>query len=394
MSKKKQSMQDNLILGEKEQKKKLYLEEKNRMKNLVVVGTLGTGKSSLILPSLVEQDIKDKRVGATIMTGDKETAMVLYALAKRAGREVQIVKPSLTDTGKLLLDKDSYCYQEVKEEILDFEKAIRRKQIIIIDMEFAVHHEKSIKAGAILLSSLAEAMAIQNVGNVTNHFLYVDDAYLYMPYLKTILRHGKEYGIGTVLFLDSRLHLKEEELALLDSTVRSTVLTSGLTLFDAEYYARDIYEKQIPYIRNRPLNEFIYAIIDSDGKRIAGGAGKFIFLPDELYDSLKLSIPRYSNGIKGSQESSKQKPKRPLEPLKHRKPVENELPVMEEESSRSAEQVVLSEPSKEVKKETSITIPETPKPANKRDRVTKTVQKQMKRHVVLIGDVFGDDDEY
>lgn len=387
-------MHNNFILGEKEQKKKLYLEEKNRMKNLVVVGTLGTGKSSRILPSLAEQDIKDKRVGATIVTGDKETAMLLYALAKRAGREVHIVKPSLTDTGKLLLDKDSYCYQEVKEEILDFEKAIRRKQIIIIDMEFAIHHEKSIKAGAILLSSLAEAMAIQNVGNVTNHFLYVDDAYLYMPYLKTILRHGKDYGIGTILFLDSRLHLKEDELALLDSTVRSTVLTSGLTLSDAEYYARDIYEKQIPYIRNRPLNEFIYAIIDGEGKRIAGGAGKFIFLPDELYDSLKLSIPRYSNGIRGSQESSKLKPKRPLEPVKRRKTVETEAPVTKEDSSLPAEAVVLPEVAKEVEKETPIAVPDTPKPAKKKDRVIKTVQKQMKRHVVLVDDFFGDDDEF
>lgn len=364
-----------LILGENDKKNNVYIQERNRMKHLLVVGTKGTGKSTGVLPALAKQDFEDKRAGATIVVGEKDTALLLFALAKRASRDVVLIKPSLTDAGKMLLLQTTYRYDNVINDVVDYEKAITKRQIVIIDMEFARHQEKAIKGVAYLMAALHEAVVKTNEHTPTKHFLYVDDVHLYLPFLKNILHSGKEYGVGCTLFLESRLQLATaEEKALVGAYVRNTVLMSELTLEDAQYYVEDIYEKQIPFMRNRPLKEFIYSTTDREGKRTAG-TGKFIFLADELIQSLRMAIPRYRGGIERDQVGV-------VTPI----PLKDE-PTFSEPKRAAVELAPVPRPF----------VTSEPKPANvhvKSVPVGKAVETQMRRHVIVLDDVFDDDDEY
>ena len=367
------------IIGENEKKLPLYIQEANRLKHLVVVGTKGTGKSTGLLPSLVKQDIEDKKVGVTIIAGEKETALLLYALAKRAGREIVVVKPSLTDSGKLLLAKKSYDYEGIKEDVLDFEKAIQKKQIVIIDMEFARYQERAIQGVAYMLTALQEAVVKENEVNITKHYLYVDDAYLYLPYLKSHLYSGKDYGLGCTLFLESRLQLvKPEERAIVDSMIRNTMLMSGLTLEDAVHYSEDVYEKPIPAMRNRSLKEFIYSTTDKEGRRTQG-SGKFQFLSDELLQSLRLAIPRYRGGIEREQVGVESPPDEDKMVASLTKEVEVTTPLV----------TPASMPGKETAK-----VPTKPAVKPKKERITSRVEALSKRHVVILSNTFDEDDEF
>lgn len=363
-----------LILGENEKKNNVYIQEDNRMKHILVVGTKGSGKSTGVLPALVKQDIEDKKVGATIVVGEKDTAMLLYAMAKRAGRDVVIIKPSLTDSGKMLLIQRNYQYDAVKLDVLDYEKAVTKRQIVIIDMEFARHHESAIRGVAYLLTSLNEAVVKVNEVTVTKHFLYVDDAHLYLPFMKNILYSGKEYGVGCTLFLESRLQLLDiGERALVDSYIGNTVLMSGLTVEDSRYYVEDIYEKQIPFIRNRGLKDFIYSTTDREGRRTTGAA-RFEFLPDELVQSLRMAIPRYRGGIEREQ-------------------VGVSPPVKPKTDSISTAKVVEVEPkSPPVKKEIE-SVPEK-KASQMNKTVSEAVETQSHRHVVILDNEFDEDEEF
>lgn len=355
-----------LVLGENEKKKNVFIQADNRLKHLLIVGTKGTGKSTGVLPALAKQDIEDKKAGATVVVGDKETALLLYALAKRAGRDVVIIKPSITDSGKLLLGKRLYDYQSIKTDVIDFEKAILKKQIVIVDMEFVRYHEKAIKGVAYILTALQEALVKENEVTVTRHFLYVDDAHLYLPYLKSLLYAGKDYGLGCTLFLESRhLLVKAEERAMTDSMIRNTVLMSGLTVEDAQYYTDDVYEKQLSYMRNRPFEEFVYSTTDKDGRRTTGNA-KFNFLSDELLQSLRLAVPRYRGGIAREQVGVDSSPK-------------------EQVATPKAEAIT---------GRASVKTPIEKSVSPERDRVTQRVDKLSKRHVVILDNLFDEDDEF
>lgn len=395
MNKKKTHTPNMLVLGENEKKNQVYIQEDNRMKHTLVIGTKGTAKSTGVLPMLARQDIedKDKKQGATIIVGEKDTALLLYAMAKRANRDVIIVKPSLTDSGKLLLMKSRYDYDELKREVVDFQKAIQKKQIVIVDMEFVRHQERAIRGVAYLISALQEAMVIENESVPTKHFLYVDDAYLYLPFLKGLLYEGKDYGIGCTLFLESRLQLiLPEERALVDSTIRNIVLLSGLALEDVKYFVEDIYEKQMPFMRNRALKEFIYSTMDVHGKRTTGH-GNFNFIEEQVIQSLRMSIPRYRGGIEREQVGVDMT-------------VEASQPVKAKESTPYAKvNVDVTVAGGAGTLETPVpAIPVSVKPAVKmpaktldikpiRDRVTATAESHSKRHVVIVDDMF-DTDEF
>ena len=376
MQKKKQYAPSHmLILGENDKKNNVYIQEDNRMKHILVVGTKGSGKSTGLLPFLVKQDIEDKKAGATVIVGDKETAMLLFALAKRAGRDVTIIKPSLTDSGKMLLMHQSYDYNSIKEDVVDYEKAVTKRQIVIVDMEFARHQQNAIKGVAYLISALHEAVVKVNDATITKHFLYVDDAHLYLPFVKNLLYSGKEYGVGCTLFLESRLQLTDAgERALVDAYVGNTVLMSGLTVEDARYYVEDIYEKQIPYMRNRGLKEFLYSTTDREGRRTTGTA-KLEFLPDELVQSLRMAIPRYRGGIEREQVG-----------VTKRETVVVPAVTTERVAPAQTRMVPEMTPVESTPKSLDVKVKRTP--------VAKVVEAQTKRHVVILDNVFDDNEEF
>lgn len=356
---------------------------------MLILGTMGAGKSEIVLPSLIKQDIEDKRAGMTVVVGDKENAILLYALAKRTGRDVHIIKPSLTDSGKLLLQKNAYHYNSMKADVIDFERAIRKKEIVIIDMEYAVHQEKSIQSVAYLLHSFREAMVQENAMKETPHYLYVDDSHLYMPYVKPILSHGREYGVGCILALESRQLLLEEERAIVDAFIRNKMILNGLTIADAKHVAEDIYERQLPFILNRDNADFIYATLDKNGRR-TNGVGKYTRIDEELLSSLRLAVPRYRGNIERSQVGiTHEEPSAAL-----KQTVQSSIPKPKQKTSET----VTSEKDFITTIETPLTAPEeTNRSVSEKresDRFSAKINQEKKRHVVILNDVFGDEDEF
>lgn len=371
-----------LILGVNDKKSDVFIQEENRKRHLLVLGTKGSGKSEIVLPFLLKQDIENKKVGVTAFVGDKESALLMYSLARRNQRDVRIVKPSLTDSGKLLLTQSSYLYKSIKEDVVDFEQAIRKREVVIVDMEFASHQEKAIQATAYLLHAFRDAYLKENHLKETTHHIYVDDSHLYMPYVMPVLMNGGEYGIGCTLFLESRQLLTDSERGLVDAYVRNKMILSGLTIEDAKHLAEDIYERQLPYILNRDKNEFIYLTTEGKGRR-TNGTGKFTPLDEELVASLRLSVPRHRGTIMRNQ-------------LEESDLIEEELP---KDTDSSLEKDAVQK--EDIKPTAAVEKPKTKMPEQKqRERVKRqaklsaTISQESKRHVVILDDVFSDDEEF
>lgn len=386
-----------LVLGVNDKKNPVYIQEDNRKRHLLVLGTKGSGKSETVLPLLVKQDIEDKKVGATIFVGDKETALLMYSLARRNQRDVRIIKPSLTVTGEVLLSQKRYLYNDIKEHVVDFEQAIRKKEIVIVDLEFAIYQEKAIQATAYLLHAFREAYLQENLSKETTHYLYVDDSHLFIPYLMPIIMNGGEYGIGCTLFLETRQLLTYHERALIDSYIRNKMVLSGLTIEDAKYLADDIYERQLTYILNRDKVEFIYSTTEAKGRR-TNGTGKLTPLDDELMASLRLSVPRHRGTILRNQESGGEEVEVEPESLSQTPPesletVETEM--QPEESTVSATPAVVEMPKPEHKKP-NVQMPEQKQRerVKRQEKLSATISRETKRHVVILDNVFSDDEEF
>lgn len=382
MNKKKHYADNKLILGENDKRNEVFIQEENRLKHLLVIGTKGSAKSTGVLPVLAKQDFEEKKHGTTIIVGEKESAMLLYALAKREKRDVVIIKPSLTDSGKLLLAKKRYDYDAISRDVVDFGKAILKRQVVIVDMEFVHNGQQAIRSVAYLLTALQEAMVRENESGAMKHYLYVDNAHLYMPFMKTVLSEGHSYGVGCTLFLESRQQLAGTgELALLDANVRNHVVMSGLTIEDVEHYERVIYEKQKTFILNRPKVEFIYLTMDKEGRR-APGNGKFQFLGEDVMQSLRMSIPRYRGNIEREQVGVESV----TEPAKERLQLVKEVG----QSTPLPQTAQVEAPVKNAVKPPVNPLVIKPK----RDRVTEEADRNSKRHVIIVDDLFDADEEF
>lgn len=395
-----------LIIGAIDKTRNAYIDESNRKKHTVVLGAKGTGKSETVLPALVRQDFENKKAGVTIVTGNKEVAMLMYSLAKRNGRDVHIIKPTITDSGKNLLSQCRYDYNAIKEDVIDFEQAIRKKEVVIVDMEFALYHEKSIQSVAYLLHALHEAMTRENDVKETPHYLYVDDSHLYFPYVQPILMNGSDYGVGCILFLESRQFLTDIEKAYLDSATRNKLILSGLTISDAKYVSEEIYERHLEYLLNRKRFQLVY-MTEANEMRITGVC-ELKPLESELLSSLRLSVPRHRGNIERNQmqqdktaslqknlQSPKELKKEAMKPefvekdetkrmgesteLNADTVSDKLVPNAETESMRSAREA-----------KTKVMMPE----QRQREKLTKLIKTETKRHVVQIDNLFDEDEEF
>lgn len=273
---KKESITDKLVIGIKD-KKSVFIPQESRYLNTIVLGTKGTGKTTKILPMLVEQDFKVKKRGVTIITTKHEMAYNLYALAKLHDREKDIVtlKPSINNeiSTKFIWEKE-YNYDYINEFIINYKEVIKKGKIVIIDMELLKHKSDGLRAIAMLLLQLQLDCQETDITQKKAHFIYIDDAFYYLPFLEYLLSFSDEYNLGLTLFFQSRNQFntgKKDYTSLIDNNVRNTILLNSLTKEDVEYYSNRIYEeKGINNFVNRQSTSMMYEIIDSQYMRKAG----------------------------------------------------------------------------------------------------------------------------
>lgn len=173
---------NRLIIGVNEKRKDLYIPESSRYFNSLVLGLKGTGKTSEVLPMFVAQDLKNKKVGATIIVTKKEMAYSVYALAKKYKRKVKLLKPSISnEISNKLLWQTAYSYDYINEFIINYKEAIKKKEIVIIDMEILKYKSEGLRAVAMLLLQLQLDIQETDITQKTPHYLYIDDAQYYLP---------------------------------------------------------------------------------------------------------------------------------------------------------------------------------------------------------------------
>lgn len=275
-------------IAKSDKKRDIYIPEKSRYLNTLVIGTKNSGKTYEMLPIMAVQDMNNKECGATFIVSKKEMAYFLYAMAKNCGRRVVFLKPSVSIEAENMLWQEQYNYDYINDNVIDYKNAIKKKLIVIIDMEYIKYKGKSVRATAMLLSQLQ--LDMQEVADTLKkpHFVYIDDAQNYIPFIETMITTGEGYNVGVTLFMQSRNQFKirsKNYTPLIDNNVRSIILMNGLTILDIEYYQKQFYEHNINLFINRKHGQIIYETVDSTNTR-RNGFAELALLEDDYREEL------------------------------------------------------------------------------------------------------------
>lgn len=270
--------QNKLIIGKKSEMN-IYIPTKSRLSNLMVFGIKSSGKTDTVLTMLANQDMANKNIGATFFVNDESTAFQLFALAKAYKRKVEIIKPSTEiEVLNSFLWKEDFNYEYMNNEIVDFEAAISKKKIIIIDMEYLRYKNYAVIATKKLIKQFQIAMININSlkrGKSPIHYLYVDNSATYIKELADILTYSKSMNVGVTLLAQSReefadVNDKNYKL-LIDSNIRNYILMNAITIDDAKYFVDKFTNRyDISHLMNRPEGQIIYEIVDSLNVRAVG----------------------------------------------------------------------------------------------------------------------------
>lgn len=265
-------------IGKKE-KKIIYIPFESRFLNTTVFGKKGSGKTSDVLISFANQDLSNKDIGVTFIVNKGDMAYNLYTMAKLYKRKVTLIKPSISlNTSNFFLWDKKYDYDYINDNIIDFKRAIRNKEIIIIDMEVLKYKEDGIRATIKLLLQLQVDMQETDITLRTPHFLYIDDSNLYLPYIDNFLIFGNSFNLGTILFFQSRSQFKinnKDYANMIDNNVMNTILLMPIDIKDIEHFSKQFYEQVETAFYNRNHLEIIYEIMDLNLKRKSGGCTFF-----------------------------------------------------------------------------------------------------------------------
>ena len=273
---KQESVSDNrLVIGLNDKNKEIFIHEKSRYFNTLVLGTKGTGKTVTVLPMLVEQDLKRKNAGVTIIVSSKEMAYNMYSLAKQYKRKVNFLKPSVNNeiANKFLWMQD-YNYDYINEYIINYKEAIRKKEVVIIDMELLKYKGDGLKALAMLILQLRLDVQETDITQRTPHFIYADDAHTYLKFLEDLLIYSDSYNLGITLFAQSReqfLTPNKDYRPTLDANVRNTLLLGNIAANDYPFYQQKFFDKTSENdFFSRESNTFLYEMINVAGNRMSG----------------------------------------------------------------------------------------------------------------------------
>lgn len=263
-----------LLFGLSVDRQSIFISEKSRYANTLILGAKNSGKSSTVLPMLARQDMQNSECGLTFVVDKKDVAYTLYAMAKDNGRKVTILKPSANfDIANDFIQRTKYDYDFINEHVINYKEAIKKKHVVIIDMEYARYRQNAIRATAMLLMQLQIDMQDTQFTLKRPHYVYIDDSHRYLPFIELLLTSGDDYGIGTVLFLQGRAQLKmydTDYAPIVDVNVRNTILMNGIAYEDAKHYSERFYDFTVKDLSDRKEGQLLYEIIDGNNARSTG----------------------------------------------------------------------------------------------------------------------------
>lgn len=289
----------DLRIGVSDKKKDIYIPQSSRFLNTLVLGNKGTGKSSLMLKEFAYQTISDRNVGATFITSSKDLSFELYVLAKHYKRRVVFINPSVSYDVEYLIE-NGFSKEDIDLKF-DFKKYIFNNYIVIIDLENIINGSKGINFVSCLLNNLKNSMQNSELTCSRPHFLYIDDAFLYLDCIEDILYYGNEYNVSTTLFFQNRSQFKKGNVdygGLIDSNTCNTIIMNSMNVEDARFYS-DILDINLVGC-SKPSGKFFYNIRSKDGNKVSGVAE--IRISEEIYHivcedlySVKRTLKRKKN---------------------------------------------------------------------------------------------------
>lgn len=260
---------NRLVIGQNDKHSDLFISDSSRYLNTLILGAKGTGKTTSLLPFFAEQDISKKISGCTFIVSDKEMAYNLYSICKQYKRKVHLLKPSTdNEIANKFLWMTQYNYDYINEKIINYKDAIRKKEIVIIDMEVLKYRADAIRAVSMLLLQLRLDLQDTDITQRHSHFLYIDDAYYYVPFIDDLFRYGTAYNLGITIFLESRSQLQTSNgdyRNLVEDFVRNTIILNKISIEDYHYYKNIFNDKIFENIFNREKTSLIYQSVDRNG---------------------------------------------------------------------------------------------------------------------------------
>ena len=205
---------------------------------------------------------------------NKEMAYNLYSICKQYKRKVHLLKPSTnSEISNKFLWQTQYNYDYINESIINYKEAIRKKEIVIIDMEVFKYKLDAIRATAMLLLQLRLDLQDTDITQRHSHFLYVDDAYYYMAFLDDLLKYGATYNLGTTLFLESRNQLlieNKDYRNVVEDHVRNIILLNKISMEDYHYYKELFNDKIFDNFFSREITTLVFQSVDMKGQTRTG----------------------------------------------------------------------------------------------------------------------------
>lgn len=263
---------------------KVALSDEARKANLGVFGIKNTGKAYTVIPTLISQDLNDKNRGMTIVVDTPDLAWYLCGICKEKGRKFDLIKPSINiNIMNGLLFKPEWDYDDI-DKIYSYEKAIKQKKVVIIDMEQERYGEQAVRAVSMLLLQLQSVMIMDRPKKI-NYSVFIDNAADYVPYIHNLLKYGDYYGFSSTLFFKSREEL-EGEKRYVDDYIRNFILLQGINYEDAKYFGERMGLTNNILLSAQKLMDRTYGSVqyeilkEGSYERLIGQAELFEFDPD------------------------------------------------------------------------------------------------------------------
>lgn len=158
---------------------------------------------------------------------------------------------------------------------LNFDKILEEGKVLAISTAQGALRDLSSYLGYFIILNYQSAV-FRRPGNEDTrrpHFLYIDEFQTYSnPFFGDMLTQGRSYRVGCILATQARDQMAmgsgsdgEKFVQLVSSNARNTVLFPGISAKDAEYYSRELGEKE-EVQTSKSLSKETFSLFGGSGK--------------------------------------------------------------------------------------------------------------------------------
>lgn len=264
-----------LTLGYSNRKENpVYLSLASRLNHSLFYGKNIYGKNSVFL-KLIEEELKNKGLGLTIIVDTEYLGSEVFTLAKEAKRQVKWLSPSVdVSVKRQLLWEKEYREEMLDEMVLDYERAIRSGSVVILDLEPYKYFEHYDQAVRLLLFHLQTKLVKMKKTERKPHLIYVEDGRRHLPALDFFFEQGPAYQCGVMMWVDSFRDLAirfPKSQVYLETHICNNFLYSKLAPSDFEHFKLQFPTINDTILRERPGRSMFYSLLNQESGRFNQG---------------------------------------------------------------------------------------------------------------------------